>query len=138
VTRGVLLLGLALGACQVPYIYEGQNPVAGCALDKDCPFGSVCSAGACQFQARRCNTNADCDPDQICNASVCQDSNRGYCVTCVGNLDCDSGICAQLGDGGAVCGASCDDCPTGGSCQGVLLITGDDAGMACLPASGSC
>jgi hypothetical protein len=85
-------------------------------------------------------TDADCQPGERCDHSLgyCAPNDLGYCQSCKSNLDCDSGICAQINDGGAVCGASCEACPSTASCQELLDGAGNDAGLACLPTSGSC
>ena len=140
--RALLLAGLALaGGCVVPLVNEGQNPITGCAYDYQCPTGSVCQDGGCLFTVRLCMGDAQCDPGERCSQMLgyCQAADFSYCHVCLGNLDCDSGICAVIGgDGGSVCAASCGACPSNASCQELLDGAGNDAGMACLPTSGSC
>jgi hypothetical protein len=138
--RGLLaLLAIAAVGCVVPLVNEGQNPIHGCTFDKDCPSGSTCNDGGCIFTPRLCMNDGQCDPGQRClTQGYCAAANFGYCEACLSNPDCDSGICAVIGDGGPICGATCDSCPSTASCQELFDGSGNDAGLACLPSSGSC
>jgi hypothetical protein len=132
-----LALAAAVGGCVFSYVSNGTNPIIGCSLDSQCPSGSYCNAGACQYVPRTCSDDSQCDPGQRCTQGSCLAADLNYCFPCLSNPDCDSGICAQL-DAGPFCAASCDACPNGGACQFILDGSGNDAGTACLPQSGSC
>ncbi len=110
-------------------LYPRAGAPADCAVT-GCPLGWACEASVCEpLGTAGCIRHEDCEDDERCDAVT------GACVVgvptgdvlgapCVDDLDCLSGLCAQLTTGG-VCTEACDGlapravaCPTGFLCDG--------------------
>jgi hypothetical protein len=133
---GALLL--AITACAVSGVNQGQNLVAACGTDLDCPPGFHCNAGGCQILPRLCARDAECDSGQRCRNQSCLPANLSFCEPCLTAAECRSGLCIRLGPDSTACGQSCVACPLAASCQSVVDPFGSGAGVACLPSAEAC
>jgi hypothetical protein len=101
-------------------------------VDRDCPTGSRCQAGACQpvGSPERCRTASDCGGDRVCTvfvdpaapttlATFCSVSFGGRAggERCTANGDCQSGLCVGARPS-AVCFLPCTG--EGNACPGDL------------------
>ncbi|MBM4343172.1 MAG: matrixin family metalloprotease [Deltaproteobacteria bacterium] len=121
--------GASYGAC----VEAKKAPGEGCTASTQCQSG-VCSAGTC---AATCNIQADCPAGQGCQKPT---SSPGTCVPlgtkaigapCAANLECSSGLCANLG-AGPVCAKPCT---ANGQCAADQVCTGlSGGGGACVAA----
>lgn len=119
------------GLCE---LYPRSGDPADCDVT-GCPLGYACEAHSCaQVGNPGCIRHEDCDEGERCDAVT------GACVLgaptgdalgapCVDDLDCLSGLCAQLVAGG-VCTQACDGLqPRAVACPDGFICDGDAVGV---------
>ncbi len=119
------------GICE---LYPG-SPMGFDCTQSGCPLGYACEGTACvRTGAPGCVRHEDCGADQRCDAV------SGACVAgapsgdalgapCVDDLDCLSGLCAQLPTGN-VCTEACDGLqPRSVACPAGFICNGDAVGV---------
>ncbi len=106
-------------------LYPGGFPPPDC-NSTGCPLGQQCVMSVCEpgGPVPECEVDSECPDGEYCASdATCQPGGVGagaLGVSCVENIDCNSGFCSDLGDG-LVCTATCDgldtrSCPSGFYC----------------------
>lgn len=133
-TALALLAGLLVSACA-----GGDEPADGCSVPTDCPYGQLCTDGACQEVRNTCDLNAQCPADQACVNGACAAQACGGPGECGAGRTCEGGRCVAPAATGCQSDADC----LGGNCDPLtgrcILDTGDGCGDAGVcPAGSSC
>lgn len=126
----------ACGSCVPRGIVAGARGMGEpCDADAECASGLCLDDAGARYCSRPCTDDAACMNDAFhCRGGSCiRGPREGVGGVCVGNEDCESGICAAAGDR-VWCTAFCDDanpCPAGLSCTeaGGARVCAPDLGI---------
>ncbi|MEZ4248442.1 MAG: S1 family peptidase [Polyangiales bacterium] len=109
------------GSCVPPAVFPAARGMGEtCGTNEECASGLCLDDAGARYCSRPCGDDAACGNDAFhCRGGQCiRGPREGVGGVCVGNEDCESGICAAGGDR-VWCTAFCDDatpCPAGLSC----------------------
>jgi hypothetical protein len=141
---------------------EGTGSAVGgasCSTGRDCASG-LCVGDKCvdtccsSAQASECSGGETCQFAAFPGLNSVDKNYSAYCATppgtrqagdnCIGNSDCESNFCADVGGGGETCIGACrstSDCGAGESCGFVLppdqTVTPMPVVAACIPGQGT-
>jgi len=125
----------ACGGCVDEAIVGGGH-----GLGESCDEGSDCRSGDCYLHGGlgECATPCDagCAMGSVCREEHCvADRTQPVGGACIDNADCQSGLCANSGEGSWCtirCAAS-DECPVGMMCDPMVMVCAPDLGLDGAP-----
>ena len=113
--------------CEMEQYCDRGTCEEGCASDKDCYPGDVCSPETASCEAEGCtDSHVDCAFQEYCNSITgeCTPAGGYFCRECESDSDCggNGNVCINFGLQREFCGVTCQtksDCPSGFECYDV-------------------